>query len=146
LLIEENMEGMNRRSAMALGLTAVATTPLVALATPAAAAMYGPDDGKEILPGIRQVDLGKWPVSFATYKTAVATDYIFAPGSGFPNEAMKNDMICQMLEGEVWVKQGENEYTAKTGHVFACAKDSFEEDKNQGSAAAVMRVIDLLPA
>jgi ethanolamine utilization protein EutQ (cupin superfamily) len=73
------------------------------------------------------------------------TDYIFAAGSGFPNEAMKNDMICQILEGEIWVKQGENQYTAKTGHVFACAKDSFEEDKNEGSTAAVMRVIDLLP-
>ncbi len=139
------MEQMNRRSALTLGLTAVAATPLAALATPAAAEMYGPGAGKEILPGIRQVDLGKWPVSFATYKTAVATDYIFAPGSGFPNEAMKNDMICQILEGEIWIKQGETPYTAKTGHVFACAKDSFEEDKNQGSTAAVMRVIDLLP-
>ena len=140
------MENMNRRSAMAFGLTVAAATPLVALATPAVAEMYGPDEGKEILPGIRQVELGEWPVSFATYKKAVVNDYIFAPGSGFPNEAMKNDMVCHMLEGEVWVKQGDKEYTAKAGHVFACAKDSFEEDKNQSSAAAVMRVIDLLPA
>ena len=36
------MEDMDRRSAMALGLTVAAATPLVALATPAAAAMYGP--------------------------------------------------------------------------------------------------------
>ena len=59
---------------------------------------------------------------------------------------MKNDMVCHMLEGEVWVKQGDVEYTAKAGHVFSCAKGQFEEDKNQSSAAAVMRVIDLLPA
>jgi hypothetical protein len=140
------MELMNRRAAMTLGLAVVAAPPLVGLATPAAAEMYGPDAGEEILPGIRQDDLGKWPVSFASYKTAVVTDYVFAPGSGFPNEAMKNDMICQILEGEIWIKQGDNEFTAKSGHVFACAKDSFEEDRNQGSAAAVMRVIDLLPA
>jgi hypothetical protein len=139
------MEQMNRRAAITLGLAVVAAPPLVGLTTPAAADMYGPEAGKEILPGIRQVDLGKWPVSFAAYKTAVVTDYVFAPGSGFPNEAMKNDMICQILEGEIWIKQGDNEFTAKSGHVFACAKDSFEEDKNQGSAAAVMRVIDLLP-
>jgi hypothetical protein len=139
------MEQMNRRSAMTLGLAVVAAPPLVGLATPATAEVYGPDAGKEILPGIRQVDLGKWPVSFAAYKTAVVTDYVFAPGSGFPNEAMKNDMICQILEGEIWIKQGDNEFTAKSGHVFACAKDSFEEDKNQGNATAVMRVIDLLP-
>ncbi|HEU0222244.1 MAG TPA: hypothetical protein VFR34_08575 [Paracoccaceae bacterium] len=140
------MEDINRRSALAVGLTMAAAAPLVALATPAAAEMYAPDAGKEILPGVRQVDLGKFPVDFATYKSAVLTDYVVAPGSGFPNEAMKNDMVCQITEGELWVKQGEKEFMAKTGHVFACAKDSFEEDKNQGNVAAVMRVIDLLPA
>jgi len=138
------MKNIDRRSALALGVASFA--PIFALSRPAAAAMYGPDAGKEILPGIRQVDLGEWPVNFATYKKAVLTDYVFAPGSGFPNEAMKNDMICQILEGEIWVKQGELEYTAKTGHLFACGKDTFEEDKNQSSAAAVMRVINLFPA
>lgn len=140
------MEDLNRRSAMTLGLTMAAATPLVALATPAVAAMYGPDDGKEIMPGIRQVELGEWPVNFATYKKAVVNDFVAAPGSGFPNSAMKNDMVCHIVEGEFWVKQGEEEFTAKTGHVYACAKDSFEEAKNQSNAAAVMRVIDLLPA
>jgi hypothetical protein len=138
------MESLDRRSAFLL--SAAGAAPFFALPHPAAAAMYGPDDGTEILPGIRQIDLGEWPVNFATYKKVKVTDYVFAPGSGFPNEAMKNDMVCHILEGEVWVKQGDVEYTAKTGHVFACGKDTFEEDKNQGSVAAVMRVIDLLPA
>ena len=138
------MESLNRRSALFLG---VALAPAMDLSRPAAAAsMYGPDVGKEILPGIRQVDLGKWPIDIGAYKMAVVTDYVFAPGSGFPDEAMKNDMICQIMEGEVWVKQGDKTYTAKAGHVFACAKDSFEEDKNQSNATAVMRVIDLMPA
>ena len=43
------MEDMNRRSALALGLSA-GTVPLFALSTPAAAAMYPADAGKEILP------------------------------------------------------------------------------------------------
>ena len=138
------MEDLDRRSALVLGV-AIAV-PASVLSRSAAAAMYGPDDGKEILPGIRQVDLRKWPVSFATYKSAVVSDYVFAPDSGFPNEAMKNDMICQIVDGEIWVKQGELEYTAKTGHVFACGKGTFEEDQNRSGAVAVMRVIDLLPA
>jgi hypothetical protein len=41
----------------------------------------------------------------------VVTDYVFAPGSGFPDEVMKNDMICQIMEGEIWVKQGDKAYT-----------------------------------
>ena len=137
------MESLNRRSALFLG---IALAPAIGLPRPAAAAsMYGPGVGKEIMPGIRQVDIGKWPINIATYKTAVVTDYVFAPGSGFPDEAMKNDMICQIMEGEISVKQGDKSYTAKSGHVFTCATGSTEEDKNQSNATAVMRVIDLMP-
>lgn len=140
------MNDMNRRSAMALGLTVAVATPLVALATPAVAAMYGPDDGKEIMPGIRQVELGEWPVDLPTYTKTKINDFVVAPGAAFPVETMMNDMICHILEGEFWVKQGDKEFIAKAGDVFACAKDLTEEDKNQGSVTAVMRVIDLLPA
>lgn len=140
------MNDMNRRSAMTLGLTVAVGTPFVALATPAVAAMYGPDDGKEIMPGIRQVELGEWPVNLPAYKRAVVNDYVVAPGAAFPPETMMNDMICHIVEGEFLVKQGETEFTAATGHVYACAKDSTEEDSNQGSVTAIMRVIDLLVA
>jgi hypothetical protein len=142
--MEVVMENLNRRSALFLG---AALAPVIGMPQPAAAAsMYGPDAGKEILPGIREVNLGKWPISLAAYKTAEVTDYVFAPGSGFPDEAMKNDMICQIMEGELWVKQGDKAYTAKAGHVFACAKDTFEEDRNQSNAPSVMRTINLFPA
>ena len=139
------MNDLNRRSALAL-FSVAAATPLVGLSTPAAAAMYGPNDGKEILPGVRQVELGEWPVNIATYKKAVVNDYVAAPGASFPVETMKNDMICHILEGEYWVKQDDKEFTAKTGHVFTCTIGMTEEDKNTGSVAAVMRVVDLLPA
>jgi hypothetical protein len=138
------MENLDRRSAILFGASLF--VPLVSLSRPAEAAMYAADAGKEIMPGIRQVELGKWPIDLGSYKSAVVNDYVFGPGTGFPNEVMKNDMICQMIEGEVWVKQGDKEFTAKMGHTFTCAKDSSEEDKNQSSAVAVMRVIDLLPA
>jgi hypothetical protein len=145
---ESHMENFNRRKTLALG-AAIFAPVVVGLPRSAAAAMYTADAGKEILPGIQQIEIGKWPISFAKYKTVVVTDYVFAPGSGFPNEVMKNDMICQILEGEIWIKQGEqwgHSYTAKAGHVFACAKDSFKEDQNRSTMAAVMRVMDLLPA
>ena len=51
---------------------------------------------------------------------------------------------AQIMEGEIWVKQGDKAYTAKAGHVFTCAKDTFEADKkNESNAPAVMRVIIL---
>ena len=140
------MDDMNRRSAMALGLTVAAAAPLVALASPAAAAMYGPEAGKEILPGIREVDLGEWPAKIGTYAKVKVQDYISAPGTHFPEDKMANDMICQILEGAFKVARGGETFVADTGHTFACAKGALEEDWNEGNVDAVMRVINLLPA
>jgi hypothetical protein len=138
------MDNVNRRNALILG--AALASPLALASTAAKAAMYGADAGKEIMPGVRQVDLGKWDVALPNYKNVVITDYIVAPGSGFPPEKMKNDMICHILEGEFQVKQvgPDNEFTSKAGDIFVCVKDQSEEDKNTGQVDAVMRVIDLM--
>lgn len=138
------MDNLDRRSALAVGAALV--LPLISMPRSASAAMYPPDAGKEAVPGVRQVEIGAWPIDLGSYKKAMVNDYVFSPGSGFPEEAMKNDMICQIMEGEIWVKQGDKEYTAKAGHVFTCAANTPEEDKNKSDAVAVMRVIDLFPA
>ncbi len=111
----------------------------------AAASMYGPDAGKEILPGIRQVDLGKWPIDIGGADGG-GHRLRLRPGSGFPDEAMKNDRSARSWRVEVWVKQGDKTYTAKAGHVFACAKDSVRGGQEPEQRDQVMRVIDLMPA
>ncbi len=142
------MENMNRRSAMALGLTVAAATPLVALATPAAAAMYGPDDGKELFPGVRAVDLGERESMIGAYKTVSMLDVVFQPGAVFPlGDPMEHDMACHIAEGELQVKQGETEFSVKAGGVWSCGKGSTTEGAtNTGSEVAVMRVIYLKAA
>ncbi len=131
---------------MSLGLTIVAAVPLVALPTTASAEMYGPDVGTEIMPGIRQVAIGEWPVQFGGYTKAVVNDYVLAPGTAFPEDVMKNDMICQIMEGEFMVTKDGEQFQAKSGHVFSCVIGTVEADKNAGAATAIMRVIDLLAA
>ena len=138
------METLDRRTALAFG--AAVLVPLVSLSRPAAAAMYAADAGKEIMPGIRQIELGEWPIGIGTYKKAKVSDFTVVPGGAFPEEKMMTDVICHILEGEFWVKQGDKEFTAKTGHMFTCAMDTLEEDKNTGSTTAIMRVIELMPA
>ena len=140
------MEGLNRRSAMTLGLTVAAAVPLAVLPSAAGAEMYAADAGKEIMPGIRQVELGEWPVNFGGYKRAVANDYVMGPGAAFPEETMKNDMLCQIMEGEIQINQDGNMMAAKTGHVYSCMIGTVETDKNEGDTSAIMRVIDLFPA
>lgn len=141
------MELMNRRSALALGLT-VAATPLVVSATPAAAKAYGATEGKEIFPGVRVVELGKRESVIAAYKNLEMIDVVFQPAAAFPvGEPMTDDMVCQVTEGELQVKAGAMEFAAKAGDVWSCTKGSTKEGAtNSGTEVAVMRVIYLKAA
>ena len=43
--------------------------------------MYGPDDGKEVMPLISwEIDLGDYPVKMGPYTKATVRDYVGAPG------------------------------------------------------------------
>ena len=107
---------------------------------------YGPDEGKEIAPGVRVVDLGEREAIIPGYKTVKMLDVVFQPGSHAPQETMESDMVCHMTEGELRVVQNGQEFRAKKGDVYTCATGTTEEDWNEGNVAAVMRVILLLPA
>ena len=141
------MTSITRRSALALSMVA----PALALPKQAAAAdLYGPDAGKEVLPGIQQIDLGKFPIHVGGYQTADVSDFAAKPGS-FPDNPMPADMVCVIVTGEFLVKQAgtgaaDHEFTVKAGGVYSCAKDSQESATNTGTVQAVMRVVRLLPA
>lgn len=140
------MEDLDRRSAMALGLTIATAVPFAALPRRAVAEMYGLDEGKEYHPGVRVVMLGKSESMITAYKTIQLSDTVFQPGSTWPDEPMLNDMVCTVIEGELEITQGDMKFTCKDGDVYSCGKDTHESATNKGSIAAVMRVIDLLPA
>ncbi len=140
------MDEVSRRSAMTLGLTVAVAAPFIAMPSSAASEMYGADAGTEIMPGIRQVALGEWPVDFGGYTKAVMNDYVMGPGAAFPEEVMKNDMLCQIVEGAITINQDGNMIAAKAGHVYSCKIGTVEIDTNEGDTAAIMRVIDLFAA
>lgn len=141
------MNELNRRSALALGATAAATS-LVAWASPAAAQGYSPTDGKEIFPGVRVVALGTRDSQISAYATVDMIDVVFQPAAVFPvGDAMEHDMVCQVTEGELQVKANDMEFAAKAGDVWSCGKASTTEGAtNNGSVTAVMRVIYLKAA
>ncbi len=85
---------------MALGLTG-RSYALITLGTSAVAAMYGAEDGKEFHPGVRVVMLGKQESMIPAYKQIQLSDTVFQAGSTWPNEAMVNDMVCTVIEGEL---------------------------------------------
>src|SRR5687768_8871521 len=98
------MENIDRRSALALGLTTAATLPALFTPTPAFAQRYHLDEGKEIAPGVRRIDLTKRASQIPAYATVSMRDIVYQPGSKSDNSAMKNDMVCHCLEGELHVR------------------------------------------
>jgi quercetin dioxygenase-like cupin family protein len=139
------MERIDRRSVFALGLAAAA--PLPALFTPATALAqrYRTDEGKEIAPGVRRVDLSKHASEIPAYATVSMRDIVFQPGSKSDNPAMPNDMVCHCLEGELQISQGPGkQFVAKTGDVWSCMKGMPEVTTNSGNTVAIMRIIDLI--
>ena len=140
------MEDIDRRSALALGLTAAATLPAWLTPTPVSAQRYRPDEGREIAPGVRRVDLTKRASEIPGYATVSMRDMVYQPGAKSESPAMANDMVCHCLEGELQVSQGPGkQFVAKTGDVWSCEKGMPEADANNGSTIVIMRVIDLIP-
>jgi quercetin dioxygenase-like cupin family protein len=79
------------------------------------------------------------------YKKVRLRDIVLQPGGRTPDNAMMNDMLCHMTEGELAVVQNDKQFTVKKGDVWTCAKGiSTEGTQNKNNAIAIMRIIDLL--
>ena len=140
------MENIDRRAALAVGFATAATLPAVLPPTPASAQRYRPDEGREIAPGVRRIDLTTRASAIPAYAMVSMRDTVYQLGSKSENPAMPNDMVCHCLEGELQVSQGPDKtFVAKTGEVWSCLKGMPEADVNNGSTIAIMRVIDLIP-
>ena len=136
------MEAMDRRSVLGLGLAA----STFVLPTAATAQASDPTAGKELAPGVRQIDLGERESLNPSYKRVRMRDIVIQPGAMTPEREMMNDMVCHLTEGELAVVQNGKQLTVKKGDVWSCAKDlNTEGTQNKGSTVAIMRIIDLLP-
>ncbi|WP_262297755.1 hypothetical protein [Microvirga sesbaniae] len=147
-------EFMSRRSAVTLALTTATTVPLLALVTPAGAAAvpgiptYGPNDGKELSPGRRLVEVGEAPSEIAAYKSIKIIDVVYQPGAGDPTEAeMDMDMVCHILAGEFTIKKmGKDPYTVRAGDIYTCGKGRTDQAKNISNEVGIHRIALLIPA
>jgi quercetin dioxygenase-like cupin family protein len=136
------MLDIDRRSALAIGFAGLSG---LVLPEHAAAQTYGPNEGKELTQGVRQIDLGERESSIPAYKRVRLSDIVLQPGAKTPDNVMMNDMLCHMTEGELAVVQNDRQFTVKKGDVWTCAKGiTTEGTQNKSNAVAIMRIIDLL--
>ena len=133
------MNTIDRRTALALGIAATSTM----LTTDRVAGQ----EGKEIAPGVRVVQLGKRESMVPGYKSVSMRDVVYQPQAKSSNPSMANDMVCHCAEGELRVKQSNGqEFTVKKGDVWSCNKGLGEDAENIGTGVGIMRIIDLLSA
>ena len=97
------MEDINRRVALTLALAAA---PGLVFGASAAEALYDPDFGEEIAPGVRQVFLGSAVSNLSGYTRIIMRDLVFQPGSNTFDPSTPNDMISYVAEGALIVRQG----------------------------------------
>jgi hypothetical protein len=133
------MTKVDRRSALAIGLTAAS----VAVVKPVAAQTTGYKDATP-WPGVvvRAYD-GETPSMIPGFKTVSMRDIIMQPGSKTMAPPMENAMICHITEGELRVEQEGKTFTAKKDFVWTCNKDTKEQAFNDGRVVAIMRITDL---
>lgn len=139
------MKGIDRRSALKVSALSAAALPVLLKSGPALAQKYGPDEGKEIAPGVRIIQSTTKPSHIPAYKTISMRDIVFQPGAKGGRPEMSNDMVCHMLEGELFIDNGPDDlFNAPTGQVWSCTKGQQEFATNKSDTVAIMRVIDLL--
>jgi len=140
------MKTMNRRSAIALGVTAAAVTPLFTLAASAKTKKYGPREGKEIAPGVRVVEVGSGNSDIPAYKSISIVDVVFQPGAHAPQTVMDSDMVCTITAGAFTIKKVDKEFKLKEGDMYTCSKGKTDEATNTSQVVGIHRIAILTPA
>ncbi|MDX8528493.1 hypothetical protein RFM68_28845 [Mesorhizobium sp. MSK_1335] len=140
------MKTMNRRSAIAFGVTAATVAPLFATATFAKTKKYGPNEGKEIAPGVRVVEVGTGNSDIPAYKSISIVDVVFQPGAHAPQSVMDTDMVCTITSGAFTIKKADKEFKLKEGDMYTCSKGKTDEATNTSKEVGVHRIAVLVPA
>jgi hypothetical protein len=136
------MDDIDRRTALGLGFAAV-SIPVIAI-NPAAADTTAGTKEKELGPGVVERMYGQVPSMVPGFKTVQLRDIIFQPKSHFETRSMPNPMICHIVEGELRIIQDGKEMKAPKNFLYTCNTGTKEEDFNEGTVAAIMRVYDLM--
>jgi len=108
--------------------------------------VYGPNDGKELYPGVRVVELGTFNSDIPAYKSIFMVDVVFQPGAVAPETVMKNDMLCYIAAGEFKIKKAAKEFTVKEGEMYTCSKGKTDMATNISKVVGIHRIGILVPA
>ena len=136
------MADIDRRAALALGLAAASSL----VVGPSEIALAAVGEETKVAEGVTVKVLGEGMSMLPGYAKVRLRDLTVQPGATVAPSEMKNAMACHITEGELEVDQDGKAFAAKKNHVWTCKIGTKEGVSNKGRSAAVMRIIDLLPA
>ena len=149
------MEGINRRSALSLGLVG-ALAPLLASAGPARAQAnpdwvpnYSPTEGEDIGGNRRMVAVGEVESQIEAYSKIQVVDIVIQPGGGDPpgGSMMDMDMVCFIIAGSFRIeKEGLEPYEVHAGDYYTCGMGKKDMATNIGDTVGIHRIALLVPA
>jgi hypothetical protein len=134
---------MDRRTAIAVGLTGASAVLLGA--KPSIAATEA--KGEEIAPGVHWRVLGEAPSPVQGFEKVRWEELTWQPGAKFGPTTMKVPMICEIIQGplEQVIEGQAGPKTLETGATYACHVGMVETNENKGTDVPVMRIIRLMP-
>jgi hypothetical protein len=140
--MENAMQNVNRRSAVALGLAAASA----AVVKPTIAQTPASPGASETspFPGVVIRSYGEERSLIPGFKTVAMRDVILQPGATTKEEnEMMNAMVCHIAEGELRIVQDGKTIPAKKNYAWTCNTGTKEHVVNDSNAVAIMRITDL---
>jgi hypothetical protein len=94
---------------------------------------------------VQRGEAKKFPSMIPGVAHILVREVTYLPG-GKTSRAMPHSMVCECKTGVLEVSQDSMTTTINTGGMWTCHKGMMETVENKGTAPAIMRVIELVPA
>jgi hypothetical protein len=94
---------------------------------------------------VQRGEAKKFPSMIPGVANILVREVTYLPG-GKTSRAMPHSMVCECKAGVLEVSQDSMATTINTGGMWTCHKGMVEMVENKGTAPAIMRVIELVPA
>jgi len=138
---QKDLNAIDRRSALLLSL--VGASALAAGKISPALAEQQPAADPE---GVTERVVAEIESVFPEFKKVRLVEVTWQPGAKSGPEKMPHHMVCEMSQGTLDEIKDGRPVTRKTGDVWTCRIGEVDEDANNGSTPATMRIFMLMSA
>jgi len=135
----------DRRAALLLGVMGASAIAL-SFGRSALAQHAAKGQTTELAPGVTRRVVAEVPSTVPGFAKVRLVEVTWEPGGKLGPSTMKDAMICEMSEGALDETKNGQPVQRKTGDVWTCAVGDVDNDVNNGSVPATMRIFSLIEA